>query len=162
VSAKPLLFMDVDGVLNPFGATPDGFDEFAFFPGEDEPVRLTPVHGEWLVELGEVFEIAWATGWGDHANRILAPHFGLPEYPVVVVPSTRFDPADKVPAVAAYAGERPAAWVDDIVTPEARAWAARRAAPTLLLDVDPAVGLVRAQVDELLEWAGWSASRSRG
>ena len=120
------------------------------------------MHGEWLVELGEVFEIAWATGWGDHANRILAPHFGLPEYPVVVVPSTRFDPADKVPAVAAYAGERPAAWVDDIVTPEARAWAARRAAPTLLLAVDPAVGLVRSQVDELLEWAGWSASRSRG
>jgi hypothetical protein len=154
VSAKPLLFMDVDGVLNPFPSTPDGFDEFAFFPGEDEPVRLTPVHGEWLVELGEVFEIAWATGWGDHANRILAPHFGLPEYPVVVVPSTRFDPADKVPAVAAYAGERPAAWADDIVTPEARAWAARRAAPTLLLDVDPAVGLVRSQVDELLEWAG--------
>src|SRR5439155_9928283 len=155
MSAKPLLFMDVDGVLNPFPATPDGFDEFAFFPGEDEPVRLTPVHGEWLVELGEVFEIAWATGWGDHANRILAPHFGLPEYPVVVVRSTRFDPADKVPAVAAYAGERPAAWVDDIVTPEARAWAARRAAPTLLLAVDPAVGLVRSQVDELLEWAGW-------
>jgi len=154
MSAKPLLFMDVDGVLNPFPATPDGFDEFAFFPGEDEPVRLTPVHGEWLVELGEVFEIAWATGWGDHANRILAPHFGLPEYPVVVVRSTRFDPADKVPAVAAYAGERPAAWVDDIVTPEARAWAARRAAPTLLLAVDPAVGLVRSQVDELLEWAG--------
>ena len=162
MSAKPLLFMDVDGVLNPFPATPDGFDEFAFFPGEDEPVRLTPVHGEWLVELGEVFEIAWATGWGDHANRILAPHFGLPEYAVVVVPSTRFDPADKVPAVAAYAGERPAAWVVDIVTPEARAWAARRAAPTLLLAVDPAVGLVRSQVDELLEWAGWSASRSRG
>jgi hypothetical protein len=149
----PLLLMDVDGVLNPFPHTPEGFVELELFPGEAGPVRLTSIHGDWLRELGEVYEIAWATGWGEHANRLLAPHFGLPEYPVVVVPSTRFDPADKVPAVAAFAGERPAAWVDDIVTPEARAWEAGRAAPTLLLEVDPAVGLVRAQVDELLAWA---------
>ena len=149
----PLLLLDVDGVLNPFPDTPDGFEEHHFFPGEDEPVRLARFHGEWLEELGRVFEIAWATGWGAHANRFLVPHFGLPEYPVVVVPSTRFEPADKVPAVAGFAGERPVAWVDDIVTPEARAWAASREAPTLLLEVDPQVGLVRPQVDELLAWA---------
>jgi hypothetical protein len=150
---RPLLLLDVDGVLNPFPDTPEGFDEHAFFPGEAEPVRLARVHGDWLRELGDVYEIAWATGWGEHANRLLAPHFGLPKYPVVVVPSTRFEPADKVPAVAAYAAERPVAWVDDIVTPEARAWEATRTAPTLLLEVDPAVGLVRTQVDELLAWA---------
>ena len=150
---RPLLLMDVDGVLNPFPDTPEGFVEHVFFAGEAEPVRLAQVHGDWLRELGEVYEIAWATGWGEHANRLLAPHFGLPAYPVVVVPSTRFVPADKVPAVAAFAGNRPVAWVDDIVTPEARAWEARRSAPTLLLEVDPAVGLVRPQVDELLAWA---------
>ena len=152
MAPRPLLLMDVDGVLNPFPDTPEGFDEFDFFPGEEEPVRLTRVHAEWLGELGEVYEMAWATGWGDHANRVLAAHFGLPEYPVVVVPSVRFEPADKVPAVAAFAGDRPAAWVDDIVTPEAREWAATRAAPTLLVDVDSAVGLTRAAVDELLAW----------
>jgi hypothetical protein len=145
--------MDVDGVLNPFPDLPEGFEEYDFFPNEVEPVRLARVHGRWLEELGEVFEIAWATGWGEHANRLIAPHFGLPEYPVVVVPSVRFEPADKVPAVAAYAGSRPAAWVDDIVTPEARDWAAARDAPTLLLEVDPAVGLTRAAIDELLAWA---------
>jgi hypothetical protein len=154
--------MDVDGVLNPFPATPKGFDELDFFPEEDEPVRLLQAHGEWLAELSEVYDVAWATGWGDNANRFLAPHFGLPEYPVVVVPSTRFDPADKVPAVDAYAGDRATAWVDDIVTSEARAWAAERAAPTLLLEVESAVGLVRSQVDELLAWAARVAATSRG
>jgi len=150
----PLLLLDVDGVLNPFPSTPEGFEEYAFFPGEHEPVRLSPVHGEWLVELGEVYDIAWATGWGENANRYLVPHFRLPEYPVVVVPSIRFDPVEKVPAIDAYAGDRPAAWVDDIVTPEARTWAAERMAPTLLVEVDSAVGLVRAHVDGLLAWAG--------
>lgn len=162
MTLKPLLLMDVDGVLNPFPDTPEGFEEHAFFPEEDEPVRLLRAHGDWLVELAEVYEIAWATGWGDNANRFLAPHFGLPAYPVVVVPSVRFDPVEKVPAIDVFAGDRPAAWVDDIVTPEARAWAATREAPTLLVEVDPAVGLVRAHVDELLAWAAGVAATSRG
>jgi hypothetical protein len=148
---RPLLLMDVDGVLSPFPDLPDGFEEHVF-SDEEEPVRLTRVHGEWLTELGEVFEIAWATGWGTEANRLLSPFFGLPEYPVVVVPSVRFVPADKVPAVAAFAGERPAAWVDDIVTPEALEWAAARDAPTFFVETDPAIGLTRPAVDELLAW----------
>lgn len=162
MTGKPLLLLDVDGVLNPFPETPEGFDEHDFFPGEDEPVRLRRAHGEWLVELGEVYDIAWATGWGDNANRFLAPHFGLPEYPVVVRLPIPFDPAEKVPAIDAFAGGRAAAWVDDIVTPEARTWAARRAAPTLLLEVDAAVGLVRSQVDELLAWALGVTATNRG
>ncbi len=160
--SKPLLLMDVDGVLNPFPKTPEGFDELDFFPGEDGPVRLLRAHGEWLLELGEVYEVAWATGWGENANRFLAPHFGLPEYPVVVVPSVRFDPVEKVPAIDVFAGDRAAAWVDDIVTPEARTWAARRTAPTLLLEVDAAVGLVRSQVEELIAWAAGAPATSRG
>lgn len=162
MTEKPLLLMDVDGVLNPFPVTPDGFEELDFFPGEDEPVRLLEVHGVWLAELGEVYEIAWATGWGDNANRFLAPHFGLPEYAVVVRLTIPFDPAEKVPAIDAFAGDRSAAWVDDIVTPEARAWARGRAAPTLLLEVDSAVGLVRSQVDELIVWAVGVSATSRG
>jgi hypothetical protein len=80
----------------------------------------------------------------------------------VVRLSIPFDPAEKVPAVDAFAGSRAAAWVDDIVTPEARAWAAERTAPTLLIEVDAAVGLVRSQVDELLAWRAGSAATDRG
>ena len=78
------------------------------------------------------------------------------------MPSVRFDPVEKVPAIDVFAGDRAAAWVDDIVTPEARTWAARRTAPTLLLEVDAAVGLVRSQVEELIAWAAGVTATSRG
>jgi hypothetical protein len=57
-----------------------------------------------------------------------------------------------VPAIASYVGGRPAAWLDDIVTPEARAWVRERSAPTLLVEVDPQQGLQRRHVEELVAW----------
>ena len=151
---RPLLLLDVDGVLNPFPECPTGFEEHDFFPEDDEPVRLARVHAEWLRELAATFDVAWATGWGDDANRLLGPFFGLPDCAVAPMPPIPFGPAEKVPAVAAFAGERPAAWVDDSIGPEAHEWASSRGSPTLLVPVDPAGGLLRRHVDELLAWAG--------
>jgi len=150
--ALPLLLLDVDGVLNPYPDCPEGFAEYVFFPEDDEPVRLCTRHGEWLSELADHFSLAWASSWEDEANVHLCPHFGLPTMPFVTLPPTPFHPSAKVPAIDAFVGPRPVAWVDDIVTREARAWARRRVAPTLLVDVDPAVGLTRNAVDELLAW----------
>ena len=47
---RPILLVDVDGVLNPWEAEscPDGYAEFEFFPGE--PVMLCPGHGELLIK----------------------------------------------------------------------------------------------------------------
>jgi hypothetical protein len=42
--------------------------------------------------------------------------------------------------------------VDDIVTTEARKWVREGPAPTLLVEVDPAIGLTRNAVDDLLAW----------
>lgn len=144
--------MDVDGVLNPYPDCPEGYSEYEFFPENDEPVRLAAVHGEWLRELARHFTMAWATGWGEDANRHLCRHFGLPELPVIVFPPLLFEPSAKVPAIDAFVGERPVAWVDDIVTPEAQEWAEERVSPTLLVEVDHAVGLTRDAVDVLLAW----------
>lgn len=151
----PLLLLDVDGVLNPFAAEacPDGYEEFPFFPDEEPPIRLCQAHVAWLRELGGHFEIVWATGWGDEANRLIAPVLGLPRLAYIRFPPAPFEPREKVPAIAAYSGDRPAAWIDDALTPEARAWAAGRQAPTLLVDIDPALGLTRPAVDRALAWA---------
>lgn len=46
------------------------------------------------------------------------------------VPATPFPPEVEVTAVAAFVGERPAAWLDDVMVPEAHAWAQSRIAPT--------------------------------
>ena len=61
-----------------------------------------------------------------------------------------FPPADKVPAIVAYVGDRPTTWIDDIAVAEARVWARGRGAPTLLIEVDHRHGLQRQHVDQLL------------
>ena len=72
---------------------------------------------------------------------------------MIPMPPVPFPPEGKLPAVSQYVGTQPLAWIDDALTPGARAWAATREAPTLLLDVDPAEGLTRADVDQCLAWA---------
>jgi hypothetical protein len=96
--------------------------------------------------------LAWASGWGADAHRVLGPILELEEFPFVAMPAIPFPPAEKVPAIAAFVGDRPAAWLDDVVTPEARAWARERPVPTLLVDVDHRTGLARRHVEDLMIW----------
>jgi hypothetical protein len=144
----------VDGVLNPFAASscPEGYREHAFFPGEEPPIRLCDAHGLWLADLGRVFELVWATGWEDEANTFITPVLDLPVLSVIRFPPVPFDPAEKVPAIDAFVGDRPTAWVDDAHTPEASVWAQARTAPTLLIATDPTRGLTREMVEELRLW----------
>jgi hypothetical protein len=79
---------------------------------------------------------------------------------VIRFPDLPFEPRGKVAPIAAYTGSRPAAWLDDVITPEALRWAAGREAPTLLVDIDPAEGLTRPAVDRSLEWALCHAPRA--
>ena len=114
-------------------------------------MRLAEAHRDWLHQLASVYELVWATGWGEEANRLLSPFFGLPTCPVVPLPR-RFKPSDKVPAIDRIAGDRSAAWVDDMLSMVVHEWPTARKAPTLLVDVDSATGLTRPHVDRLLAW----------
>ncbi len=151
---RPLLLLDVDGVLNPYGwrRLPAGYEPHALFACE-QPVAINPDHGVWIAEAARLLDLAWVSSWNDEANRWLAPLLGIPPLPVVAMPTPPFEAAEKVPLVAAYAGERPTAWIDDLHGPEATAWADDRIAPTLLVSTDPAVGLTRPVIDRVLGWA---------
>lgn len=153
-SHRPLLLLDVDGVLNPFAAAacPPGYTEHELFPGEDL-VRVSAEHGRWLRELAAVFELTWATAWGAEANRLLAPLLGLPDLPVISFPPAPFHPGYKLHPIITYAEGRPLIWIDDELTLEAHVWAAGRSLPVLLIGIDPAEGLTRAIVDRALRWA---------
>jgi len=151
---SPLLFVDIDGVLNPYGGScPDGFVERELLPGA-EPVRVCALHGEWLHELSRVYELAWGSAWNDADRASLERLLGLPEFHgTIELPPGEFHPKQKVPAVARLGRRRPLAWMDDLLTPEAWAWAGARPEPTLLIAVDPSVGLTRDHVDRLMDWA---------
>ena len=139
---KPLLLLDVDGVLIPYAAAeqPTGFEAQTLL---GELVWLAPYHGAWLRPLCDRFQLIWATGWEHDANRLIAPILGLPELPVIEFPRNAAGRFTKLHTVARYAADRPLVWIDDELTDAARAWAAGRATPARLIDADPAIGLTQ-------------------
>ena len=154
---RPVLALDVDGTLSLFG-----FEG----PAENAPGRFHLIDGiahcipdeagGRLRRLGEAYEMVWATGWEERANDVLPLILGLPgELPVLTFDGrAEFGTAHwKLEALDAYAGTRPLAWVDDSLDESCHHWAARRAAPTLLVPCEPDRGLEDAQVEALLDWA---------
>jgi hypothetical protein len=154
---KPLLLIDVDGVISLFG-----FDPHRPPPGRFEFVDgiahfLSSTAGGHLRRLSRAFELVWCTGWEDKANEYLPRALGLPaELPhLTFEPEARLLEAHwKLGAIERFAGpDRPLAWIDDAFDDTCGEWAARRAGPSLLVTTDPAVGLDEAHVEELLAWA---------
>jgi hypothetical protein len=151
----PILFVDIDGVLNPFaGPCPQEFVEINLLPDDEEPVRICAAHADWLAELSESFDLMWATAWNEEERRLLKTVLDYPDFVAAAsMPPKPFRPGQRVDSIRDLALNRCAAWIDDIITHEARAWASGRREATLLLEADPSVGVTRRQVDELTEWA---------
>ncbi len=161
--SRPLLFLDVDGPLNPYAAQPErrpegcttirvpptgpAADEDAVLARRRRPLRvwLNPDHGRQLLGLG--YELCWATTWMAEANRWIAPVLGLPELPFVDFGEALFRERPdgvhwKTAALVAHAGGRPFAWVDDELSDLDDAYvAAHHRAPGLFHHVDPRIGL---------------------
>ena len=152
--ARPLLLVDVDGVLSLFGP---GVDRTHCTPAlvEGIPHFLSRRAAALLARLTERFECVWCTGWEDRADGHLPHLLGLPAgWPHIRI-SDRPETAAhwKLRAIDAHAGpDRPAAWIDDAHDERCHAWAAQRPGPTLLVTTDPAAGLSEAQALQLEAW----------
>jgi hypothetical protein len=154
---RPVLAVDVDGVISLFG-----FEA----PIEEAPGRfhlidgmahcISDTAGDQLRRLAEVYELIWATGWEERANDHLPRILGLPEeLPALSFGGrARFGTAHwKLEAIDEYAGERPLAWIDDSLDDTCHEWAAERAAPTLLVETESDIGITERHTAHLLEWA---------
>jgi hypothetical protein len=156
---RPILLVDVDGVLNPYAADvcPDGYREYDFLPRER--VFLSDRHGPMLTSLVRYFELVWATAWQDDANRLICPVLHLPVLPVIEFPRVGGGQRlQKLPTVTRAVGDRPCAWIDDEHQPDHHEWARRREAPTLIVDIDPREGLTSEAVQRLAAWGAAVAS----
>jgi hypothetical protein len=155
---SPLLFLDVDGPLLPFGGSP---------PYEPEEIvdlprlaRLRRDAGPRLAALP--CTLVWATSWLDDANSEIAPRLGLPSLPVVAWPElTAADEREdqwlglcwKTRTLVDWAAGRPFAWIDDEITDADRHWvSAHHPGPALLLSVDASRGLTEQDLAVLGAW----------
>jgi hypothetical protein len=158
IPKKPVLFIDVDGVLSLWGFASDRRPAGEFVNVDGILHFLSAEAAEHLPALSSSFELVWCTGWEERANDHLPARLRLPA-PLPFLTFAR-NPGRKhahwkLDAIEAYAGARALAWIDDAHDDACRAWAARRAqaSPTLLVGTDPAVGLTRAHAGELRAWA---------
>ena len=164
-SEKPVLFVDVDGVISLFGFSSSLSEAPGPFHWIDGVAHcISTGAGERLVRLSEDFELVWATGWEEKANEYLPFLLELPfrELPVITFDGRAvFGSAHwKLDALSEYAGGRPAAWIDDNIDDACRLWALQREAPTLLVQTRAPAGITDEHVDELLRWAESLDSRA--
>jgi hypothetical protein len=156
----PVVLVDVDGVISLFGFDRDREPDGRFVIVDGIPHFLSAAAGGLLRGLLSEFELIWCSGWEEKANDYLPHALGLPG-PLPFLTFERPTGHWKLPAIDAYAGpSRPLAWIDDDLDERCYQWAAARAAPTLLVPTDPAVGLTANHVATLRAWAARNASPS--
>ncbi len=153
---RPILAVDVDGVISLFGfdQPPDrGEARFELIDGMVHCISL--LAGGRLQRLSEHYELVWATGWEDRANDYLPNLLGLPELPYLSFDgAARFGSAHwKLGPLDEYGRGRAMAWVDDNFDESCYAWARSRPEPTLLVPTEAHLGLEETQTEALTAWA---------
>jgi hypothetical protein len=156
-ATRPILLIDVDGVISLFGFDPASPPAGRFQLIDGIAHYLSAAAGPCLRELGDDFELTWCSGWEEKANDYLPLALGLTD-PLPLIAFDRFGrpPAAhwKLAGIDAHAGQtRPLAWIDDAHDQRCGEWAQARPGPTLLIGTEPAVGLTGDHVQRLGAWA---------
>ncbi|MFE0641622.1 hypothetical protein ACFW2Y_08430 [Streptomyces sp. NPDC058877] len=155
---RPLLFLDVDGPLLPFGDGPQ--HEPSGAATDTALMRLDPRVGPRLAALP--CELVWATTWEGAANTDVAPLLGLPPLPIVHWP----EPSDaqehedqwfglhwKTRTLVTWADGRPFVWADDEITDADRDWvSSHHSAPALLHHIASSRGLADEDFTIIHQW----------
>lgn len=172
---KPILGIDVDGVILPDGAHAGepGYNSalhtiFFYDRAGEGWVYLRNDFDLIMKMLMPHFELHWATGWEDRANEFMLPLLGLEDelpyidlhspLPFSIIGDLPMEYHWKLPWLMVWADkhERPFAWVDDLVGDGEREWAEKRSAkgfPTLIIQTDNVIGWTSDHTDELIAWA---------
>ena len=156
---KPLLLVDIDGVISLWGWDADMRPGGTWTLVDGIAHFLSTEAAQHLLDLRSDFDLVWCSGWEEKADETLPRAIGLGPFPHLsfdrpvggrTAPRAHW----KLDAIDAHAGpERPLAWVDDAFNPACHAWAAERSAPTLLVATEPATGLVAEHAGRLRAWA---------
>jgi hypothetical protein len=159
MTGKPLLLVDIDGVISLFGFPPDKRPDGLWTQVDGLAHCLSPTAATYLLDLMSDFEPVWCTGWEDRANENLPHLLGLGPWPVLhfdrhVRTGSSLAGHWKLGAIDAFCGpDRPVAWIDDVLDEPCERWAAARPGPTLLVPTVPSTGLTAVEATTLRDWA---------
>lgn len=157
---RPLLLIDIDGVISLFGFPPERRPEGSFHAIDGMPHFLSTAAAQHLLGLVSVFDLVWCSGWEEKADEYLPFLLGLPaglpflsfERDVGGITGAR--PHWKLDAIDSHAGpDRPLAWLDDAFNEACHTWADARPGPTLLVQTRPEAGLTEREASRLRAWA---------
>lgn len=154
--SRPILAVDVDGVISIFGFDEPPGGEEARYELIDGVVHCISLRaGPLLRQLAERFELIWATGWEDKANYYLPQMLDLPELPHLTFDgAARFGSAHwKLGPLEEHCRGRALAWLDDNLDDSCYEWARKRPEPTLLMPTLSEHGLRETETEALLAWA---------
>jgi hypothetical protein len=153
---QPILAVDVDGVVSLFGFDePPGKGEARFELIDGMVHCISLAAGKRLLQLADLYELVWASGWEEKANDYLPNILGLPELPHISFDgAARFGSAHwKLKPLDDFGRGRALAWVDDSFDESCYEWAREREEPTLLIPTESHRGLEDVQVEALVAWA---------
>jgi hypothetical protein len=159
---ESLILLDIDGVINVSDVCPaDGWTGHLLLEaGRGAYVEVRDDLPELLGRLEDAGELVWATGWEDTAGLLLSKLVPWLD----TLPHLTFEHQGKnvfkLPVIREYVGDRPTVWIDDLIPDDAWAWAETRGAPTLLVHIDPKVGLSPDDVTMIEEWTRSVAAAS--
>lgn len=174
---RPILLLDVDGVLNAFLPTrPHAIKHLGGredrFTGKFTPFTLHFDNEvtEMIEALAEHFEIHWATMWNDAANTEISPALGIDTFPFLACNHEKgWDAAwdagltaerihrlwfAKTPLIPEYVGSRRFAWLDDDHSDADLTYLRGRCSQDFFLcQTDANTGITWRDVADLIEWA---------
>ena len=148
---KPIILLDIDGVLNPV-AFPGG-------GGDRAGLWLSAAKVSLVRRLAQCGRIAWVSTWPADQTASLESQLELDVAPLRVTLTLRAEDSDeptpKLRSVRRWlrrmelAGEADwdaVVWIDDVLGPDAREWASTHTQPVLLERPGPAQGMSEVHV----------------